>query len=86
VDDLVTRYRDPLPPAIPDLKDVLVGIRDELSSLHEATQNVWAGVESLYGEVRMLRKVLEEVAQALGPLHHLSAISNSLDRLARHGL
>jgi hypothetical protein len=74
---------DNLPPAIFDLKDVLQDMRDELSNIHEESMSGRDAVETLASEVRVLRKVLEEVRQALTPLHYLSVISDTLTSL--HG-
>jgi predicted nucleic acid-binding Zn-ribbon protein len=71
-------HSDTLALAVLDLNVVLTDIRDELSNLHEESQNGRAAVEALEGEVRMVRKVLEEVREALRPLHHLSTISEHL--------
>jgi prefoldin subunit 5 len=85
MEDGATVHIDNLAPAVLDLKDVLEEIRDELSSLHEESQNIREGLASLVVTVGVLRKVIEEVREALTPLHHLSTISNHLERLVREG-
>jgi hypothetical protein len=68
-----------LPPAVLDLKDALGDICQEVSSLREAM----LGIDDLRAEVKQVRKVLEQLALALDPLRHLSAMSENLYILAR---
>jgi Mg2+ and Co2+ transporter CorA len=82
MEDITAVHIDNLPPAILDLKDALEDIRDELGGV----QNALSEMAELRAEVTEMRRVLARVVEALDPLHHLSAISDTLNKIARHGL
>jgi uncharacterized coiled-coil DUF342 family protein len=85
VENSANVHSDRLALAVRDLHADLIDIRDECANLHEESGNSRAAIEELAGEVRMVRKVLEEVREALTPLHYLARLSDHLERLVREG-